>query len=118
MLRHAFLNSWFQTGLKNLLDAAIVNHADELSMQPLRKEYSLVDEMPFDFARRRMSVVVADTRQNQIITKGALEEMLTVCSYAEYHGQVEPLTPELQAEILERVRRYNNDGAREVGVAP
>ena len=77
----------------------------------MRKEYSLVDEMPFDFSRRRMSVVVADTTgKTQIITKGALEEMLTVCSYAEYHGQVEPLTPELQAEILERVRRYNNDG--------
>ncbi|MGV7003835.1 magnesium-translocating P-type ATPase [Desulfovibrio sp. QI0442] len=118
VLRHAFLNSWFQTGLKNLLDAAIVNHADELSMQPLRKEYSLVDEMPFDFSRRRMSVVVADTTgKTQIITKGALEEMLTVCAYAEYHGQVEPLTPELQAEILERVRRYNNDGMRVVGVA-
>jgi len=118
VLRHAFLNSWFQTGLKNLLDAAIVNHADELSMQPLRKEYRLVDEIPFDFSRRRMSVVVADTTgKTQIITKGALEEMLTVCAYAEYHGQVEPLTPELQAEILERVRRYNSDGLRVVGVA-
>ena len=118
VLRHAFLNSWFQTGLKNLLDAAIVNHADELSMQPLRKEYRLVDEMPFDFNRRRMSVVVADTTgKTQIITKGALEEMLTVCAYAEYHGQVEPLTPELQEEILERVRRYNSDGLRVVGVA-
>ena len=73
VLRHAFLNSWFQTGLKNLLDAAIVNHADELSMQPLRKEYSLVDEMPFDFSRRGISVVVADTTGiTQIITKGAL----------------------------------------------
>ena len=118
VLRHAFLNSWFQTGLKNLLDAAIVNHADELSMQPLRKAYSLVDEMPFDFSRRRMSVVVADTSgKTQIITKGALEEMLTVCAYAEYNGQVEPLTHELQEEILERVRRYNSDGLRVVGVA-
>lgn len=118
VLRHAFLNSWFQTGLKNLLDAAIVNHADELSMQPLRQEYTLVDEMPFDFMRRRMSVVVADkTDKTQIITKGALEEMLTVCAFAEYHGQVEALTPQLRDEILERVRRYNSDGLRVVGVA-
>ena len=87
-------------------------------MQPLRQEYALVDEMPFDFSRRRMSVVVEDkSGKTQIITKGALEEMLAVCAYAEYHGEVEPLTPELQSEILERVRRYNNDGMRVVGVA-
>ena len=66
----------------------------------------------------RMSVVVADTTgKTQIITKGALEEMLTVCAFAEYHGQVEALTPELRSEILERVRRYNSNGLRVVGVA-
>lgn len=77
VLRHAFLNSWLQTGLKNLLDAAVVSHADEKRMQDLRQGYRLVDEMPFDFSRRRMSVVVeGGDGKRQIITKGALEEML------------------------------------------
>ena len=118
VLRHAFLNSWFQTGLKNLLDVAIVDHADDLDMLTLRRDYVKVDEIPFDFGRRRMSVVVADhLGKTRMITKGALEEMLAVCAWAEYHGQVEPLTPKLREEILARTRRYNADGLRVLGVA-
>ena len=118
VLRHAFLNSWFQTGLKNLLDVAIVDHADDLDMLTLRRDYVKVDEIPFDFGRRRMSVVVADhLGKPRMITKGALEEMLAVCAWAEYHGQVEPLTPKLREEILARTRRYNADGLRVLGVA-
>ena len=67
-----------------------------------------MDEIPFDFTRRRMSVVVADKAgKTQIITKGAVEEMLFICSYAEYKGNVEPLTSALSEEILATVRRYN-----------
>jgi len=79
VLRHAFLNSYYQTGLKNLMDIAIMEKAGELaggngSPEELEKEYTKTDEIPFDFERRRMSVVVTDKRgKTQMITKGADE---------------------------------------------
>lgn len=118
VLRHAFLNSYHQTGLKNLMDVAIIKHADEKNMIPLWQEYTKVDEIPFDFTRRRMSVVVSDKEgKTQIITKGAVEEMLSICNYAEYEGVIEPLTETLRQKVLETVRRYNNNGLRVVAVA-
>lgn len=118
VLRHAFLNSYHQTGLRNLMDEAIVDHAYETNMLPLWQDYRKVDEIPFDFTRRRMSVVVADKAgKTQIITKGAVEEMLSICSYAEYKGNVEPLTSALSEEILATVRRYNEAGLRVIAVA-
>ncbi|WP_308772373.1 magnesium-translocating P-type ATPase, partial [uncultured Bilophila sp.] len=118
VLRHAFLNSYHQTGLRNLMDEAIVDHAYETNMLPLWQDYRKVDEIPFDFTRRRMSVVVADKAgKTQIITKGAVEEMLSICSYAEYKGNVEPLTSALSEEILTTVRRYNEAGLRVIAVA-
>ena len=118
VLRHAFLNSYHQTGLKSLMDVAIVSHADERNMIPLWREYRKEDEIPFDFVRRRMSVMVADPKgKTQIITKGAVDEMLSVCSFVEYGGAVAPLTPPLREEIRASVRRYNQDGLRVVAVA-
>ena len=118
VMRHAFLNSWHQTGLKNLMDQAVINHVDLGTAAVLKEEYRKVDEIPFDFNRRRMSVVVADgTGKTQMITKGAIEEMLSVCSFAEYKGKVEPITEEVRNEILEQVRRYNDAGMRVLGVA-
>ncbi|MDL2323983.1 magnesium-translocating P-type ATPase [Ruminococcaceae bacterium OttesenSCG-928-A16] len=118
VLRHAFLNSYYQTGLKNLMDVAILNYAAEHHENDEWKEYCKVDEIPFDFARRRMSVVVQDKGgKTQLITKGAIEEMLAVCNYAEYQGKVEPITPELRKEIEEQVTGYNNDGLRVLGIA-
>ena len=118
VLRHALLNSYHQTGLRNLMDEAIVDHAYETNMLPLWQDYRKVDEIPFDFTRRRMSVVVADKAgKTQIITKGAVEEMLSICSYAEYKGNVEPLTSALSEEILATVRRYNEAGLRVIAVA-
>ena len=79
ILRHAYFNSFFQTGLKNLMDKAILSHIKELSLEYLKDNYKKVDEIPFDFARRRMSVVVEDKQgKRQIITKGAVEEMLDI----------------------------------------
>ena len=118
VMRHAFLNSWHQTGLKNLMDQAVINHVDLGTAAVLKEEYRKVDEIPFDFNRRRMSVVVTDgTGKTQMITKGAIEEMLSVCSFAEYKGKVEPITEEVRNEILEQVRRYNDAGMRVLGVA-
>ncbi|WP_047833720.1 HAD-IC family P-type ATPase, partial [Robinsoniella sp. RHS] len=88
VLRHGFLNSYYQTGLKNLMDIAIIDRTNELQeqevqLQGIQSNYEKVDEIPFDFERRRMSVVVADKNgKTQMITKGAVEEMLRVCEFA------------------------------------
>jgi Mg2+-importing ATPase len=126
VLRHAFLNSYYQTGLRNLMDIAIINRVkeertkenDQLHGQ-LGKTYSKVDEIPFDFERRRMSVVVARSNEphTELITKGAIEEMLSVCKYAEYKGKVEPLTNEIRNYILQKVEDLNDDGMRVLAVA-
>jgi magnesium-transporting ATPase (P-type) len=88
VLKHAFLNSYFQTGLKNLMDVAIIRHAGEDELKPLCENYKKVDEIPFDFNRRRMSVVVEDRMgKTQLITKGAIEEMLGVLRLRGIRGQ-------------------------------
>ena len=119
VLRHAYLNSYFQTGLKNLMDIAIINHAEKDNLGYLKEEFVKVDEIPFDFARRRMSVVLENKSgdKRQLITKGAVEEMLSICSLAEYQGDIIPLTEEIRTEVLERVDRLNAQGLRVLGVA-
>ena len=199
VLRHAYLNSLFQTGLRNLMDEAIIERAEALAaggpsmdaragevqerndsgaapmriaetnacatvknlspqapesvsagnnaahnrssleaspiaagagalgtrispeaaaIAAARNQWRLTDEIPFDFDRRRMSVVVEDgSGKRQLITKGAVEEMLGVCSEVEVGAEVLPLTPELATQVLDRVRRLNERGMRVVGVA-
>lgn len=119
ILRHGFLNSYYQTGLKNLMDIAIIAHVQKSEQQDLFNNYTKVDEIPFDFNRRRMSVVVKNTNNEsvQIITKGAIEEMLAICNYVEYEENVEPLTIELKKEILSYCCQYNEQGFRVLGIA-
>ena len=118
VLRHAFLNSYYQTGLKNLMDIAILEYADNAPFKVLIDQYVKVDEIPFDFNRRRMSVVIKDTSgKTQLITKGAVEEMLQISKYAEYKGNVEVLTDEIKEEILETVEKLNKEGMRVIGIA-
>ncbi|MDR3207615.1 MAG: magnesium-translocating P-type ATPase [Oscillospiraceae bacterium] len=121
VLRHAFLNSYYQTGLKNLMDIAIIERtqleqADIPELRGLTERFIKVDEIPFDFERRRMSVVVANGK-TQMITKGAVEEMLSICGYAEFEGNVLPLTNEIRAYILRKVDDLNEDGLRVIAVA-
>ena len=79
ILRHAFLNSYFQTGLKNLMDLAIISRAEKEDLSFLKEAYNREDEIPFDFSRRRMSVVLRDKQgKRKLITKGAVEEMLSI----------------------------------------
>lgn len=118
ILRHAYFNSYFQTGLKNLMDKAILSHVRELSLEHLRDNYKKVDEIPFDFTRRRMSVVVEDRQgKRQIITKGAVEEMTEICSYAEFDGKVQPFTPELNRKARQISEQMNKQGMRVLAVA-
>ncbi len=118
ILRHAFLNSYFQTGLKNLMDVAIISRAEKEDLSYLKEAYAREDEIPFDFSRRRMSVVLRDkTGKRQLITKGAVEEMLSICSYIEIDGEVKPITPEL-TENAQRIATENNlEGIRVIAVA-
>lgn len=118
ILRHAYFNSYFQTGLKNLMDKAILSHVKELQMEHLANDYLKVDEIPFDFNRRRMSVVIEDrSGKRQIITKGAVEEMLSICSHAEYSGEVHLLTPELKQKATAISEEMNRAGMRVLAVA-
>ncbi|MDR1776061.1 MAG: magnesium-translocating P-type ATPase [Actinomycetes bacterium] len=118
VLRHAFLNSYYQTGLKNLLDEAIIDHADDVELDGLDRGFYKVDEIPFDFNRRRMSVVVADeSGKRQMITKGAIEEVLAVCSHVDIDGEIRVLDEQLDEKVLATARRYNNEGMRVLGVA-
>ena len=118
VLRHAFLNSYYQTGLKNLMDISIIQRAQEEQVIADESAYTKVDEIPFDFNRRCMSVVVEDrSGKRQMITKGAIEEMLSLSAYAEYDGQVLPMTDALKREILHTCEAYNTDGLRILGVA-
>ena len=118
VLRHAFLNSWFQTGLKNLIDLAVIAKQEELGAAQVVDAYSKVDEVPFDFERRRMSVVVCDTAgKTQMVTKGAVEEMLSCCAWAERDGQPLPLTDDLRRQVLAQADRLNAQGMRVIAVA-
>jgi len=121
VLRHAFLNSYYQTGLKNLMDFAIIQRTQEeqdltAELKDIEDRFVKVDEIPFDFERRRMSVVVSNGK-TQMITKGAVEEMLATCSFAEYESKVEPLTDNIKAYILKKVEELNSDGMRVIAVA-
>lgn len=118
ILRHAYFNSYFQTGLKNLMDRAVLSHVKELGLESLSNSYKKVDEIPFDFTRRRMSVVVEDNNgKRQIITKGAVEEMLGICTYAEFGGEVRPLAKDIRVKAQKFVEEMNNRGMRVLALA-
>ena len=123
VLRHAYLNSYFQTGYKNLMDIAIIKKTEEQESEnpqlvDLSNEYKKVDEIPFDFTRRRLSTVVEDSKgKRQMITKGAVEEMLSICTFVEYKGEVKELTDSIKKDILSTVDELNDDGMRVIAVA-
>ncbi|WGD37145.1 magnesium-translocating P-type ATPase [Lysinibacter sp. HNR] len=113
----ATANAHFQTGLRNLLDRAIIDAAGEDTLDRVLLTYDLVDEMPFDFMRRRMSVVVGDSKQHLIITKGAAEEVLSVCTTEQYDGAVQTLTSARKKEIRELIAENNSLGMRVLALA-
>ena len=117
VLQYAYLNSYFQTGLKNLLDAAILEHGDLHEKLRVSERYRKVDELPFDFGRRRMSVILEKrSYQHELICKGAVEEMLSVCSFAKVRGEVVPLSPELLKLVWQVRNEMNEEGLRVLAV--
>lgn len=118
VLKHAFLNSYFQTGLKNLIDVAIIARAENENMNILKETYVREDEIPFDFSRRRMSVVLRDQNsKRQLITKGAVDEIMSICSYIDINGTAIELTNDLRKKAYEVYKENNHDGLRIVAVA-
>ena len=114
-LEYGYLNSRFQTGLKNLMDKAVLEHRD---LEAAAMRYRVIDEIPFDFQRRRMSVVVAkDDGEHLLICKGAVEEMLTICAFARIGGLTEPMTDERRGAIKAMTHDLNEDGLRVLVVA-
>ena len=123
VLRRAYLNSYYQTGLKNLMDRAIINRTEKEAekheiVRNLDQTFKKIDELPFDFERRRMSVLVRDDENVvSMVTKGALEEMLAISNYVEDKGKILPLTEEIRQEILTEVAQLNEQGLRVLGVS-
>ena len=122
VLRRAYLNSHFQTGLKNLMDRAIISRTEKeakehVILQNLDTSFQKIDELPFDFERRRMSVIVKDdSNVVSMVTKGALEEMLNISTHVEYRGDIIPLTEDIRQEVLAEVGQLNRQGLRVLGV--
>ncbi len=117
VLKHAFLNAYFQTGLKGNIDEAVIKRGLEHNMSEISAQYIKVDEIPFDFSRRRLSVVVQDkNNKKQLITKGAVEEILNICTMVDYKGTVSSLTKEIKENITKITKQLNRDGLRVVAV--
>ena len=117
VLRFAYLNSHYQTGLKNLLDRAVLDHVQLQTEMQLARDYVKVDEIPFDFVRRRMSVVVSERNDHhELICKGAVEEMLAACSHLRLDGVDVPLDTALLDRVLATTHGLNAEGLRVVAV--
>ena len=124
VLKIGYLNSYFQTGLKNLLDRAIITRTEKESIEhedlrDLSTRYKKIDELPFDFERRRMSVIVKEESHEGalLVTKGALEEMLSISAHVQDGKEIHPITEEIRQNILEAVSQLNEQGLRVLGVS-
>lgn len=118
VLKYGYLNSFYQTGLKNLMDIAVLENKDVAQEKQFAKDFRKVDEIPFDFIRRRMSVVVEkNPHEHLLICKGAVEEMMDVCSEVHLNGEIVPFTEQLKRESLKLIDELNEDGLRVLAVA-
>lgn len=118
VLGFAYLNSHYQTGLKNLLDRAVLEHVELKTQLDLAQNYAKVDEIPFDFERRRMSVVVSErAHHHELICKGAVEEVLAVCTRVRHGDEVHPIDASVQERLHDVTSRLNQEGLRVVAVA-
>lgn len=116
VLKHSFLNSYFQTGLKGNIDEAVIARAEKNNLDSLKDEYKKVDEIPFDFSRRRLSVVVEKDGEKMLITKGAVEEILNICTTIDYNNEILPITKEIKENVKDIANKLNEDGLRVVAV--
>lgn len=117
VLKQAYLNAYFQTGLKGSIDEAIIKRANENGLaKEIDGEFKIIDEIPFDFTRRRLSVIVTNGTKKELITKGAVEEILSISSFVEYKGQVSGINNEIKTNIRKIAKEMNKQGLRVVAV--
>lgn len=118
VLQLAFLNSFYQTGLKSLLDVAVLNHLEIPAALEIEHRFIKIDEIPFDFQRRLMSVVVEEeNHHHELICKGAVEEMLAVCIQVKDGDVIKPLDGATREGVVQLTSKLNNDGLRVIAVA-
>lgn len=110
------MNSYFQTGLKGNIDEAVIKRAEKEEINVIASKYKKIDEIPFDFSRRRLSVIVSDGTSKKLITKGAIEEILSVCTTVNYKDTINPITSDIKNNILSISKNLNIQGMRVVGV--
>ncbi len=116
VLNYVYLNAAFQTGLKGSIDEAILKRAEKENVTYLKNKFTKINEIPFDFVRRCLSVIISSDDGLRIITKGAIEEILSMCTTAEDNGKIIPITNELKNNIKNISKRLNQDGMRVIGV--
>ncbi len=125
VLEYGYLNAHFQTGLRNLMDQAVIDRVDEAEEVVVDARFAMVDEIPFDFARRRMSVVLARNtlvgdfgrHEHVMITKGAVEEVLDLCTHVADRGETVELTEQLRWHVTRTAEDHNRQGLRVLAVA-
>ena len=116
ILKYAFLNAYLQTGLKSNIDEAVVAKAKTIGIENSVEKYKKIDEIPFDFSRRCLSVAVEIDNKDELITKGAVEEILNICTTFEYKGQTEKLTNEKIENMRKICKNLNEEGFRVVAI--
>ena len=116
ILKYAFLNAYLQTGLKSNIDEAVVAKAKTIGIENSVEKYKKIDEIPFDFSRRCLSVAVEIDNKDELITKGAVEEILNICTTFEYKGQTEKLTNEKIKNMRKICKDLNEEGFRVVAI--
>lgn len=119
VLEYAYLNSYFGTGIRNIVDRAIISYGTENNMDKIVPKYTKIDEIPFDYSRKKMSIVVKnnETNKHKMITKGAVEEILKVCKKVLYEGKQKPLTPEIIEQVTIMAKDYASLGMQVIGLA-
>lgn len=119
ILEYAYLNSYFGTGIKNLVDKAIIIYGNDKNVKEIVKEYKKIDEIPFDYTRKRMSVVVQNlnSKTYRMFTKGAIEEILKVCTKVKYDGKIVELTKEMQEIAKNKAKEFASQGMQVIALA-
>ncbi len=119
ILEYAYLNSYFGTGMKTLVDRAIISYGNTRNVKDIIQEYTKIDEIPFDYTRKRMSVVVKSNKNNgyRMLTKGALEEILKVCTKVKYEGKIAELSPEMIEIAENKAKEYAVQGMQVIALA-